>query len=72
MEHSTDEMSEVCKSERIQKMNRRICKIIKAVRYIPEDMSDRFSDEYFKGEDRDSSRGDRQGIDESFRSDPCG
>ena len=27
MEHSTDEVSEVCKSERIQKMHRRICQI---------------------------------------------
>lgn len=27
MEHSTDEVSEVCKSERIQKMYRRICQI---------------------------------------------
>lgn len=26
-EHSTDEVSEVCKSERIQKMHRRICQI---------------------------------------------
>ena len=27
MEHSTDEVSEVCKSERIQKMHIRICQI---------------------------------------------
>lgn len=27
MEHSTDEVSEQCKSERIQKMNRRVCRI---------------------------------------------
>lgn len=27
MEHSTDEVSEVCKSERIQKMHRWICQI---------------------------------------------
>ena len=27
MEHSTDEVSEVCKSERIQKIHRRICQI---------------------------------------------
>ena len=27
MEHSTDEVSEVCNSERIQKMHRRICQI---------------------------------------------
>ena len=27
MEHSTDEVLEVCKSERIQKMHRRICQI---------------------------------------------
>ena len=27
MEHSTDEVSEVCKSERIQEMHRRICQI---------------------------------------------
>ena len=27
MEHSTDEVSEVCKSKRIQKMHRRICQI---------------------------------------------
>ena len=27
MEHSTDEVSEVCKSERIQKMHGRICQI---------------------------------------------
>ena len=27
MEHSTDEVSEVCKSERIQKMHRRVCQI---------------------------------------------
>ena len=27
MEHSTNEVSEVCKSERIQKMHRRICQI---------------------------------------------
>ena len=27
MEHSTDEVSEVCKSERIQKMHKRICQI---------------------------------------------
>ena len=27
MEHSTDEVSEVCKSERIQKRHRRICQI---------------------------------------------
>ena len=27
MEHSTDEVSEVCKSERIQNMHRRICQI---------------------------------------------
>ena len=27
MEHSTDEVSEVCKSERIQKMHRRVCRI---------------------------------------------
>ena len=28
MEHSTDEVSEQCKSERIQKMHRRVCRII--------------------------------------------
>ena len=27
MEHSTDEVSEQCKSERIQKMHRRVCRI---------------------------------------------
>ena len=27
MEHSTDEVSEQCKSERIQKMHRRVCQI---------------------------------------------
>ena len=27
MEHSTDEVSEQCKSERIQKMRRRVCRI---------------------------------------------
>ena len=27
MEHSTDEVSEICKSERIQKMHRRICQV---------------------------------------------
>ena len=27
MEHSTDEVSEICKSERIQKMRRRVCRI---------------------------------------------
>ena len=27
MEHSTDEVSEPCKSERIQKMHRRVCRI---------------------------------------------
>ena len=27
MEHSTDEVSEVCKSERIQEMHRRICQL---------------------------------------------
>ena len=29
MEHSTDEVSEQCKSERIQKMHRRVCRIKK-------------------------------------------
>ena len=27
MEHSTDEVSEICKSERIQKMHSRICQV---------------------------------------------